>query len=106
MASESGELGLLPITGAPWRGVRYGCTTRHGGISGGDWASFNLALHAGDDPSAVLENRRRLRAALPQEPFWLEQVHGCTVADADVARQRAGEEGAAAPPRADAAVTE
>lgn len=107
MASESGEIGLLPITGTPWTGVRYGCTTRHGGISGGEWESFNLGLHAGDDRAAVLENRRRLRAVLPEEPFWLEQVHGSVVADADAARPDVGPGGSVyVPPRADAAVTE
>src|SRR5690606_12393319 len=39
---------------------------------------------AGDDPAAVSENRRRLRAVLPAEPFWLDQVHGARVLDADV----------------------
>jgi YfiH family protein len=38
----------------------------------------------GDDPLAVLANRRLLRErlALPAEPRWLAQVHGVEVADA------------------------
>lgn len=98
MAGLGPGLPLLPFTGEVWRGVRYGCTSREGGVSAGPWASLNLALHVGDDPQAVLENRRRLAAALPAEPFWLKQVHGTTVADADAAP-------AGPPPRADGAVT-
>lgn len=59
-------------------------TTRHGGVSAGPYASLNLATHVGDDAACVAENRRRLATllALPAEPRWLEQVHGCTVVDA------------------------
>lgn len=58
-------------------------TTRMGGVSKGQWASFNLATHVGDDSRAVRENRDRLRVALRlhAEPTWLEQVHGVTVAE-------------------------
>jgi len=58
-------------------------TTRAGGFSTGRYASLNLGLRTGDDPEAVAANRARLRAALPQEPRWLRQVHGSVVADAD-----------------------
>jgi hypothetical protein len=39
----------------------------------------------GDDPAAVAENRRRLKAAagLPSDPAWLSQIHGTAVADLD-----------------------
>ncbi|MFN4148934.1 MAG: peptidoglycan editing factor PgeF [Rhodocyclaceae bacterium] len=57
-------------------------TTRAGGVSSGPYASFNLASHVGDDPAAVAENRRRLRALLPTEPVWLQQVHGTRCVDA------------------------
>ena len=90
------ESGLIPITGLPWQGVCYGCTTRHGGVSAGPWASLNLGLHTGDDECAVHENRRRLAAALPGEPFWLQQVHGIHVVEAG---------STVLPPRADAAFT-
>jgi YfiH family protein len=62
--------------------VRAAVTTRLGGVSAGRYATLNLATHVGDDPDAVAENRRRLRAALalPSEPFWLAQVHGREVA--------------------------
>lgn len=82
--------------GPAWPGVRLFATTRAGGVSGGVYRSLNLGTHVGDDPAAVAENRRRLRAQLPAEPYWLEQVHGTRVADAD--RE-------AVPAPADAAVT-
>ncbi|MBI5329415.1 MAG: peptidoglycan editing factor PgeF [Betaproteobacteria bacterium] len=55
-------------------------TTRTGGVSPPPYASLNPASHVGDDPAAVAENRRILRAALPAEPLWLNQVHGAGVA--------------------------
>lgn len=66
-----------------WPGVELFCTTRTGGCGQAPYDSLNLGLGAGDDPRTVLENRARLRRSLPAEPFWLRQVHGCTVADAD-----------------------
>jgi polyphenol oxidase len=76
--------------------VRAAATLRAGGVSTGPFASLNLALHVGDEPGAVAENRRRLRdmLALPAEPAWLNQVHGATVVEAGPY---------AAPPTADAA---
>lgn len=58
--------------------VRAVFTTRENGVSQAPYSSFNLATHVGDDPEAVLENRRRLRGqlSLTQEPGWIEQVHG------------------------------
>lgn len=72
---------LVPDWPAP-ASVRATVTTRAGGVSSGPWTSLNLATHVGDDPAAVAENRRRLRAALdlPSEPAWLQQVHGHAVA--------------------------
>lgn len=69
---------IIPDWPAP-PNVRAAMTTRNGGVSTGPFASLNLGLGA-DDPAAVAENRRRLRAALalPAEPGWLRQVHGTT----------------------------
>src|SRR5690606_29644447 len=89
------------VSGHPWTGVNYFCTTRHGGVSAGAWASLNLGLHAGDEHDAVIRNRQRLRAMLPEDPVWLTQVHGTEVFDADAVLQ--GQ--AAEAPVADAAVT-
>lgn len=54
------------------------------------YGALNLATHVGDDPSAVNDNRRRLRSGLglPAEPRWLKQVHGTRVVDLD--REDAG----------------
>ncbi|SIQ27182.1 conserved hypothetical protein [Aromatoleum tolulyticum] len=82
---------------APER-VRALVTTRHGGVSEGAWASMNLASHVGDSPIAVARNRAILRAVVPSEPCWLEQVHGTDVWDA------AGTDADGIPPRADASV--
>jgi YfiH family protein len=64
--------------------VRAFCTTRNGGVSVGAFASLNLADHVGDEPLRVAQNRAlmRERLGLPAEPHWLQQVHGCVVADA------------------------
>lgn len=87
------------VTGLPWAGVQYFCTTRKGGVSSAPWESFNLGQHVGDNPRHVEDNRARLRVALPAAPLWLEQVHGSEVWDAD------GAAGLSMPPQADAAVT-
>lgn len=72
---------VLPDWPAP-TGVRALTTTRRGGCSSGPYASLNLGDHVGDDPAHVAENRALLRQQLqlPEEPLWLTQVHGCTVA--------------------------
>jgi len=98
---------LLPQWPAPAR-VRSLSTLRTGGVSQGAWGlvggaagGWNLGAHCGDVDADVVENRRRLRRALPSDPVWLEQVHGVEVLDAD--RAPACEAGVR--PRADAAVT-
>jgi YfiH family protein len=88
---------LQPEWPAP-AGVRAFMTTRAGGASHGSYESLNLGARCGDRDDAVAENRRRVRELLPRDPFWLEQVHGVEVADADA--QRAG----APPPQADASI--
>jgi YfiH family protein len=71
---------IIPDWPAPEH-VRAYSTTREGGVSQGAWASLNLATHVQDDLKHVAENRRRLSEALaiPNEPYWLEQVHGTEV---------------------------
>ena len=70
-------------------GVRFAVTDRWGGASTAPYDELDLALHVGDDPSAVATNRARLVAALGVERIaWMNQVHGREVAlvgrDADV----------------------
>jgi YfiH family protein len=54
-------------------------------VSQAPYDSLNLGAHVGDEPAAVTENRRRVRVQLqlPQEPAWIEQVHGIEVLDLD-----------------------
>ncbi|CAM4451231.1 MAG: Polyphenol oxidase [Legionellaceae bacterium] len=52
-------------------------TTRYyGGTSQGSYENMNLGLHVHDNPINVIANREILRNLLPNEPCWLEQVHG------------------------------
>ena len=80
-------------------GLKVMSTTRFGGVSRAPFEAFNVGLHVGDDVQAVSENRRFLRANLPAEPLWLNQVHGCEVVDADQIDHQS------TPFEADAAVT-
>ena len=73
---------IVPDWPAP-ANIRAFITTRAGGISQGPYAGFNIGLRTDDDARAVAANRERLRAALPQEPKWLRQVHGSLVVEAD-----------------------
>lgn len=73
---------IIPRWPAP-PGIRAYQTTRIGGGSKARFGGFNLAEHVGDDPGAVLKNRRLLRERLdaPSQPCWLKQVHGTQVVD-------------------------
>lgn len=64
-------------------GTRAAFSTRAGGVSEGPFASLNLGLLSGDERGAVVENRRRLTAALGIDPERVvsgRQVHGAEVA--------------------------
>lgn len=96
------------VSGLDWNNVRYFTTSRSGGISTGNFASFNLARHTQDNPDNVHENRQRLAGVLPASPLWLNQVHGNTALDADTWLAGSGGSGlcpTAIAPTADAAVT-
>jgi polyphenol oxidase len=63
-------------------GVRAAFPARTGGVSAPPLDSLNLGLSVEDDPQNVLENRRRLCAAIgvPQERLVVPgQVHGTTL---------------------------
>ncbi|QEI09229.1 peptidoglycan editing factor PgeF [Pigmentiphaga aceris] len=98
--------------GPSWPGVSAFCSERAGGVSQAPYAGMNLGIHVGDDPSAVAENRARLRTQLPADPCWLDQVHGTEVFDADAsseAQQSTLVNDSVSvwhPPRADAAITQ
>jgi YfiH family protein len=85
-ASDSAGLQILiPEWPAP-PGVHAAFTLRSGGVSAPPFHSLNLGAHVGDEAAAVAENRRRVRAQLrlPEEPVWMEQVHGIEVLDLDL----------------------
>ncbi len=65
--------------------IRACATTRLGGFSAGPYASLNLGDHVGDDPAQVDSNREHLAqlAELPEQPRWLNQVHGPAGVHAD-----------------------
>jgi YfiH family protein len=67
-------------------------TLRSGGVSAPPFDSLNVGAHVGDEAAAVAGNRRRVRTQLrlPEEPAWMEQVHGVEVLDLDVQRSAAG----------------
>ncbi len=92
---EAADL-IVPDWPAP-AGVRALVTTRRGGVSTGPHDALNLGTRAGDDPAAVVENRRRLDALLPGPARWLQQVHGNRVVAAHSID---------APPEADASWTD
>lgn len=109
----------MPAASAPWlvpdwpglpAGVGVLQTTRLGGVStapyddGAGQGGLNLGTHVGDDPQQVARNRALLRAALPAEPAWLNQVHGTQVVDVATLVQCAGD-AAALPPQADASIS-
>ncbi|HQV22072.1 MAG: peptidoglycan editing factor PgeF [Moraxellaceae bacterium] len=77
---------IMPDWPAPVN-VHAVVTTRDGGCSEPPFNSLNLAFHVGDEPSKVVENRRKLLSALNEiapcgPPQWLQQVHGTEVVDA------------------------
>ncbi len=64
-------------------GIRHAFFTRHGGVSGGLYASLNGGIGSRDDAGAVAENRARMAAALAVEPQRLltpYQIHSPQVA--------------------------
>lgn len=88
--------GGLPVLRWPLlddAGVEALVTTRHGGVSAPPYDSLNLGLHVGDDPDAVIENRRRAAASIGLELSDLvvgHQAHGCTVTVVDDADRGRG----------------
>ena len=72
-----------------WRApgpYRVAFSTRLGGVSDGPFASLNLGILTADDPQRVVENRRRLAAAVGADAgratmAW--QVHGAEVTRAE-----------------------
>jgi polyphenol oxidase len=85
----AGGLRLLTWPALDASGLTAAVTARDGGVSGGPYATLNLSLSVGDEPSHVLENRRRLATSLGtslDDFVFARQVHGAgvgVVGDAD-----------------------
>jgi polyphenol oxidase len=78
----AGALRLLTWPALEVSGADAAVTARSGGVSSGPYATLNLSLSVGDDPVNVLENRRRLAAALDArlgDLVFARQVHGAGV---------------------------
>lgn len=63
----------------PTEGLAHGISTRFGGVSEAPFDALNMALHTGDEPGAVRENRRLFAEALRVDAARLvtpRQVHG------------------------------
>jgi polyphenol oxidase len=76
---QRGDLEVLAWPAFDGLGVDALVTTRHGGVSAGDYATLNLSFSVGDRPENVLENRRRAAAALGTglgDFVFATQVHG------------------------------
>lgn len=67
-------------------GARAAFSTRVGGVSEGPYESLNVAVKTGDEPGRVVDNRRRLAAALglaPENVLMGHQVHGAELQSHD-----------------------
>ncbi len=95
------NLQVIPVEGFG-QSVAGFCTTREGGVSAEPYQSLNLGLHVGDNPLAVNANRNLLNTALPNQPIWLNQVHGTQVFEANQCLHAETQQPV---PTADAAVT-
>lgn len=69
-----------------WGQIRIGFTSRHGGVSDGEFDSLNLGFHVSDDDAAVASNRDALERELGVPCVWMVQVHGTHVARAGDSR--------------------
>ena len=76
---------IVPDWSAPAH-VRAISTTRHGGVSRGNYCSMNPATHVQDDEQAVMQNRKILQQGLGlhNQPHWLSQTHSTRIADLDL----------------------
>lgn len=85
--------GCFPADWPAPASVRTLISTRQGGVSEAilnkKFQSNNMALHVGDNPRHVANNRGRLLASAPSiaRIQWLHQVHGVEIVDAGAGGQ-------------------
>ncbi len=73
-----GELVYLTFPLFDKEGVKHAFTTRYGGVSRGEFASFNTSFNRGDDRCAVFENMKRLCDAIGadvEKLIYSQQTH-------------------------------
>jgi polyphenol oxidase len=93
---------MIDVTTTPLlSGTRHGFLGRRGGVSTGLVAGLNVGLGSGDDPAAIVENRRLAAQAVASgaKLVTVYQVHSADVVVADQWRDDAR-------PKADAIVTD
>jgi polyphenol oxidase len=83
-------------------GIRHAFFTRNGGVSGGIYSSLNGGLGSSDDPTHVIENRRRMTERLGLPATALVSLHQIHSGDAVVAERPWSRDDR---PRADGMVT-
>ncbi len=84
-------------TKSPWiwadwpapNNIHAGTSIRVGGNSQAPYNELNLALHVGDIPETVVDNRQILskQLNLPSEPVWLEQTHSSNIISIDTSAE-------------------
>ena len=72
---------IFPDWPAPKK-VKGFVTQRKKGWSKPPYNFFNLSLSVGDNITNVSKNRKLLRQILPNDPCWLDQVHGTKIVKA------------------------
>ncbi|NLZ38661.1 MAG: peptidoglycan editing factor PgeF [Firmicutes bacterium] len=90
---SAGALDYLVFTNLLAPEIVHAFTLRSGGVSFPPYEQLNMGLHVSDRPEAVLENRRRLAAALGYEAAAVvvgEQVHGTKIVQVTSALAGAG----------------
>ncbi|HXF57636.1 MAG TPA: peptidoglycan editing factor PgeF [Actinomycetota bacterium] len=92
------DLAVLVPLSLEAEGFGAAFTERTGGVSDGPFRSLNLGFASGDERDRVLENRRRLQAALGVGALALvRQVHGAGVVRVPGPSEGAGPPGADGP---------
>lgn len=79
----------------PWTSIDLAPGVRaiqtHRGVGPHPYGGFNLGLHVGDDPDAVMVNRQRLVETFAVVPVFANQVHGIRVAEVETPTDQPGD---------------
>lgn len=86
---ESNNLHYYQFDTFDWPWLTHAIFSRHGGVSGGHWASLNMSISVGDSRANVAENRTRAFQVMGRAPdsvadVW--QVHSAEVVVAEQPR--------------------